>query len=398
MKNKIFEKQMPNIPEKIDWCKKCVISTARPRITFNKNGVCFACENKDYKNNINWKSREEELKKLLDKHRSKGKSWDVIVPSSGGKDSCFVAHQLKYKYGMNPLLVTWSPLQYTNIGIKNFDNLNNAGFSNIRYSPNGKIHKQLARLCLEELGDAFHIFVLGQIFFPLNLAAELGIQLIFFGENGELEYGGNKELFNKSGVNMTTDEKFLNNYFKGSKIQDLINWGFANKSYMKKNDFSDADLKYYQPPSIQTLKDAGIENYYYYSYFKKWTPQENYYYAVENTGFEGKIDRSEGTYSKYASLDDKFDGFHYYMRYIKFGLGRCIDDAAHEIRDGHITRDEAIKLVQKYDGEFPKKYYRDFLDYLEINENQFNEIVESWRSSKIWKKSGNNWVLKYPLK
>ena len=146
MKNKIFEKQMPNIPEKIDWCKKCVISTARPRITFNKNGVCFACENKDYKNNINWKSREEELKKLLDKHRSRGKSWDVIVPSSGGKDSCFVAHQLKYKYGMNPLLVTWSPLQYTNIGIKNFDNLNNAGFSNIKYSPNGKIHKQLARL------------------------------------------------------------------------------------------------------------------------------------------------------------------------------------------------------------------------------------------------------------
>ena len=43
-------------------------------------------ENKDYKNNINWKSREEELKKLLDKHRSRGKSWDVIVPSSGGKD------------------------------------------------------------------------------------------------------------------------------------------------------------------------------------------------------------------------------------------------------------------------------------------------------------------------
>ena len=398
MKNKIFEKQMPNIPEKIDWCKKCVISTARPRITFNKNGVCFACENKDYKNNINWKSREEELKKLLDKHRSRGKSWDVIVPSSGGKDSCFVAHQLKYKYGMNPLLVTWSPLQYTNIGIKNFDNLNNAGFSNIKYSPNGKIHKQLARLCLEELGDAFHIFVLGQIFFPLNLATELGIKLIFFGENGELEYGGNKELFNKSGINITTDEKFLNNYLKGSKIQDLIHWGFTNKSYMKKSDFSDADLKYYQPPSIQTLKDAGIENYYYYSYFKKWTPQENYYYAVENTGFEGKIDRSEGTYSKYASLDDKFDGFHYYMRYIKFGLGRCIDDAAHEIRDGHITRDEAIKLVQKYDGEFPKKYYRDFLEYLEINENQFNEIVESWRSSKIWKKSGNNWVLKYPLK
>ena len=84
------------------------------------------------------------------------------------------------------------------------------------------------------------------------------------------------------------------------------------------------------------------------------------------------------------------------MRYIKFGLGRCIDDAVHEIRDGHITRDEAIKLVQKYDGEF-QKYYRDFLDYLS-NENQFNEIVESWRSSKIWKKSGNNWVLKYPLK
>ena len=135
----------------------------------------------------------------------------------------------------------------------------------------------------------------------------------------------------------------------------------------------------------------------FFSYYHKWTPQENYYYCVENTGFKPSPIRSGGTYSKYASIDDKMDGFHYYMRYIKFGLGRCVEDAGHEIRDGHLTREEGIALMRRYEGEFPERYYKEFLEYLDITEEHFYQVVDSWRLPHLWKKDNGEWELKHPI-
>lgn len=132
-------------------------------------------------------------------------------------------------------------------------------------------------------------------------------------------------------------------------------------------------------------------------YYKKWDPQENYYYCVENTGFSANSERTEGTYSKYASLDDAIDGFHYWLGFIKFGIGRSTSDTAHEIRDGKITRNEGIGLVRKYDGEFPKKNFSQFLEYANLNEDLFWQVVDSWRSDHIWKKKGNDWCLRRPI-
>jgi len=143
---------------------------------------------------------------------------------------------------------------------------------------------------------------------------------------------------------------------------------------------------------------ANVSEIYYYNYFKNWNPQENFYYASEKTGFLPNPERTEGTYSKYASLDDKMDGMHYYMRYIKFGLGRCIEDAAHEIREGHISREEGIALINKYEGEFPQKYFQDFLNYLEIKQEHFWDVVDSWRAKHLWEKKGNKWQLKNQIK
>ena len=184
------KKQILDIPKEVIWCKKCVLSNQRPRVIFNNDGICSACVNLEYKTKIDWKKREDSLKKLLDSHRSANGNWDVIVPSSGGKDSGFVAHKLKYEYNMNPLLVTWSPLIYTDIGIENFNSLVDTGFTTLKCSPNGKVHRKLARLSFEEFGDAFHVFVLGQMFYPLHMAIKFNIKLIFYGENGEVEYAG----------------------------------------------------------------------------------------------------------------------------------------------------------------------------------------------------------------
>ena len=169
------------------------------------------------------------------------------------------------------------------------------------------------------------------------------------------------------------------------------------KDYMKEIMLQNSDLKFYNPPDKDEMLKKGISRNYFMNYFVRWDPQENYYYCAKNTGLKPNPERSEGTYSKYASLDDKFDGFHYFMRYIKLGLGRCIEDTSHEIRDGHITREEGIDLVKKYDGEFPKKYFQDFLKYLEIDEEKFWEIVDSWRFEHLWEKIDGKWFLKNPI-
>ena len=392
-----FEKQILQIPQNVQWCKRCVISNQRPRIIFDEEGICSACRVKEYKDKIDWNERELELKQLLDQHRSSDGSWDVIVPSSGGKDSGCVAHKLKYEYGMNPLLVTWSPLQYTDIGIKNFRSLCESGFVNVKSTPNGKIHRKLARLSFEEFGDAFHVFVLGQVFYPIHMALKFGIPLIFYGENGELEYAGDPTKADKSIKDIIEDEKWIYGYLKGTTLNELLEYAYLNKNYIVKEEFSSSDLTFYNPPPIQEIKKKNISRIYYFSYFHKWIPQENYYYCVENTGFQPNPERTEGTYSKYASIDDKMDGFHYYLRYIKFGLGRCVEDAAHEIRDGHITREEGVALMQRYEGEFPQKYFTDFLEYLGISEDHFWKVIDSWRASHLWEKKNSKLQLKYPV-
>jgi hypothetical protein len=135
----------------------------------------------------------------------------------------------------------------------------------------------------------------------------------------------------------------------------------------------------------------------FFGYYKFWDPQENFYYCKEHTGFAPNTERSEGTYSKYASLDDRIDGYHYYLAYIKFGIGRTTSDTAHEIRDGKIDREEGIALVKRYDGEFPRKYFQDFLDYCDISEEEFNDVIDSWRSDHLWEKVGDAWQLRKPI-
>ncbi len=179
------------LPEKVEFCKKCVISNQRPAtiielkhnsrsikptISFN-NGVCSACEYHDYKyNKVNWNKREKELEALCDRFRSKDGSYDVICPGSGGKDSVYVAHYLKEKYGMNPLTVTWAPHIYTNIGWKNLQSWIHSGFDNILITPNGKVHKKLTKLAFKNLLHPFQPFIIGQKLIAPRIALEKNIK------------------------------------------------------------------------------------------------------------------------------------------------------------------------------------------------------------------------------
>lgn len=392
--NKTLDRQLEKRPKEVKYCTECVVSNQRPRITFDENGVCSACSYAYLKHNvINWEKRERMLLELLDKYRSKDGSYDCIVPVSGGKDSTYVAHHLKYKYGMHPLTVTWAPFLYTDIGWQNYLNFKDHGFDNLLCFPDGMLHRKLARITFELLGDAWEPFAYGQKAYAFHIAAKFKIPLIFYGESGEIEYGGSTKNLDLP-VEAIKDWKDF--YYKGSGIDELIRHG------LEAGLFTEAEIKnnkflLYRPPSPEELEVINPQMH-WFSFYKKWVPQENYYYSVEHADFQANFDgRSEGTYSKYASLDDKTDGFHFYLAYIKFGIARATSDAAHEIRDGHLTRKEGIALVHRYDGEFPKKYFKEFLEYLNITEKEFWEVIDFYRSISphLWEKHNSEWILKY---
>ena len=388
---KTLDKQLQDQPKEVKFCVRCVVSNQRPRTEFDEEGVCNACRYAERKKKVDWKKREEEFAKICDKHRSKDGNFDVIVPSSGGKDSGFTAHTLKTEYGMHPLCITWAPFIYTDIGWKNFQNFVSSGFSELNFFPNGILHRKLARVAFELKGDAWEPFAFGQKTYAFHMALKFGIPLIFYGENGEAEYGGSMQNADKPYESVTDWEKL---YFKGAGVDALLKAGYEMGIFTKAES-EDKTFDFYRPPKLEDIEKLGAQMH-WHSYYHNWVPQENFYYAQKYTGFVTNEDgHSEGTHSKYASLDDKTDGFHFYLGYIKFGLGRATRDAMMEIRSGHITREEGVALVKRYDGEFPKKYFKEFLEYLDITEEHFWKIIDSYRPPHLWEKVDGKWKLKY---
>ena len=388
----------------IKFCIKCVESNQRflgsvthedrkgkyqQRTLFNENQVCSACSYYEYKKNIDWKEREKELKDLLDQYRRDDGYYDVLIPGSGGKDSRFVAHVLKEEYNMNPLTCTWAPHMYTDVGWRNYIQWVDSGYDNYFHKPNGQVHRALTKLSFKNLLHPFQPFAQGQVYFPLRVAKEKKIKLVIYGDSqAERGSGGNIHSYNNKFLNHSLytykNEKDL--FYAGYSIDELKKFNISKKDlipYMplKEKDFIDTNIKVLQLP-----------------YFINYNPQSNFYFAKEKTNFEvNPHGRSEGTYTKYASLDDKIDGLHYYTWFIKTGRGRATEDAALEIRNNIITREEGVSLVKKYDGEFPKLYFKEILKYLDMTEIEFAETIDKFRSKNIWEKNGSKWELKHAV-
>tara|TARA_Y100000031_G_scaffold28456_1_gene30820 strand:- start:1513 stop:2727 length:1215 start_codon:yes stop_codon:yes gene_type:complete len=391
------------LPEKVMYCKRCVMSNQRPlsrpefkhtkdgkhtTIHIDEEGICDACRFAEQKERIDWASREQELMKLLDKHRRNDGHYDCIVPGSGGKDSVYASHILKYKYGMHPLTITWPPIIYTEVGLRNFRNwINEGGFDNISFNYNGKIHALLTKLAIENLLHPFQPFILGQKNLAPKIACKYGISLIFYGEN-EAEYG------NPIADNLTSlrDKSF----YTKSHMSEMYLGGVSIEELINKYKFTMNDISTYLPADSDEIGSTNIEVQ-YLGYYLKWTPQEAYYYSVEHTGFQANPARTEGTYSKYNSLDDRIDGFHYYTTYIKFGLGRATYDASQEIRNKHITREEGVALVQRFDGEFPEKYFNEIMDHIGMEPERFHELCDEFRSPHLWKIENGEWKLRHTV-
>jgi len=401
------------LPREVRFCVQCNMSNQQPMssneyshgkgsskttMSFDEEGVCHACRFNDMKRDgeIDWAEREKELLDLCDKYRKDDGSYDCIVGGSGGKDSAMQSHLLKYKYGMHPLTVTWSPHLYTDIGWKNFQAwLHEGGFDNYLFTPNGKIHRLLTRNATINLLHPFQPFILGQKTFVAKMAAKLNIPLIFYGEMPG-EYGeqvSHKTSSYAGGGSDVESEGFQLDYYRGREVRDMLLGGKPIGEYVDEG-IPLADLKSYLPMENEVLIDKGID-WKYLGYYVKWVPQEAYYYAVEHTGFEANPIRTEGTYSKYNSLDDKVDGFFYWTRWIKFGVGRAMMDSAQEIRNQHITKEEGLALMERYEGEYPARYESEFLEYIGMDRDEFLAIADTFRSPHLWKIDGDEWKLRH---
>jgi len=265
----------------------------------------------------------------------------------------------------------------------------NLGF-NIEFNKTNKdVHQVLTKLAFLNLCHPFQPFIIGQKNFAPRVAIEKNIELIMLGEH-DAESGSDLERWNNP--TMSTD------WFTKDKIdhQDIFFGGVQLKDILKKYNFTINDINDYLPIEIDKFKSNKTE-FHCFSYYKKYNFHNTYYYVLENSDFLPEEERIQGSYDKYASMDDKIDYLHFYTYYIKFGMGRATSAAEQEIRSGVISRDEGIALVKRFDSEFPSKYYEEFLEYMQIDDKQFHEVIERSRPEHLWFKDGNEWKLKKPI-
>lgn len=388
------------LPPLVKFCRSCVISNQRAApsvvaqdrpestkdtVPFSDDDLCEPCRIVGEKGEIDWPRRAAQLEALLDKYRSRNGSYDCLVPGSGGKDSIFAAHVLKTRYGMHPLTVTWAPHLYTDVGWRNFQSwIHKGGFDNYLFTADGLTQRKLTALAYRNLLHPFQPFTLGQRHFPAKLALRMGLKLVFYGENAA-EYG--------SGRGEDSTSLVPERFYAGDRRDEVFISGLP-MAELARHGIAEGQLDPYLPAALDDIKRAAIEVH-YLGYFLKWIPQENFYYAAEHTGFEPNTDRTEGTYSKYNSIDDKVDGFHYWTGFVKFGIGRCTHEASQEIRHGHITREEGVALVHRFDGEFPEKHFPAVLDYLGMERDEFFDIADGFRSPHLWRRTDSDWALRW---
>ncbi|MFQ2190278.1 N-acetyl sugar amidotransferase [Aeromonas jandaei] len=371
--------------KKIFWCKTCLNMSTRPRIEFNHEGRCNACVWSEEKKNIDWAPRQEELKVLVDKYRSSnGTGFDCVVPVSGGKDGSYVAYTLKHKYGMNPLAITVRPALSLELGDENLSNFINSGFNHIHISPNAKVMQKLNKIGFIEKGFPYYGWLIAIKTAVIQTAMNFNIPLIFYGEDGEVEYGGSTE----SKYNPLYNIEYMKRvYFEGGydKVFDII---------LGDKDVSVGDLAFWRFPSDEQVKTHDLA-FTHWSYYEAWDSYRNYVVAKEHCGLKEKEEGTAGTFTNFAQNDQALYSLHAYLMYLKFGFGRATQDAGIEIRRGAMTREQALNLVMAYDNQYPHEFIDLYLEYYEMTKDEFDAVLDKYANKDLFEKTDGFWQPKF---
>ncbi|MBN2067938.1 MAG: N-acetyl sugar amidotransferase [Candidatus Diapherotrites archaeon] len=368
------------------YCTRCVYpETSAIKMTFDEEGVCSGCRVAEEKEKINWDERKERLRQILEKYRSKdGKNYDCIVPVSGGKDSTFQTYLIKEVFGMNPLLVTFNHEFNTRKGIRNLANLvEKAGVDHIRFTPNPKLIRKLARLSMRKMGDMCWHCHSGIFTYPVQIAVKFKIPLIIWGEHGWSDLAG---MYSHNDLVEMTQRCRREWGLRGFEASDMVD---------NEEGISMEDLKPFTYPTDKEIESVGVRGIYISNYIN-WNAKKQTEKMIELYDFETA--EQERTYNCYENVECfHCGGSHDYLKWLKFGYGRATDHASQDIRLGRMTREQGIDMVEKYDGKRPSDLDI-ILRYLGMDEEEFVACVDNMRDPRAWGKNDKNeWYLKDPV-
>ncbi len=369
------------------YCSRCVQPDTRPGIEFDKRGVCGACLYYEEMDKIDWNSRRKELDEIAKWAKKTTKSvYDCAIGISGGKDSTFQAIFSRDTLGLRPLLVNCEPENITEVGRRNIENLKNLGFDVISMRPNPVIMKKLVKRDFYKYLNPIKITE-----YPLGastaiIANALKIPLIIQGENPTFTLGtSNLELRKHGGDAMFNNMKPT----VSSGLKEYIDEGIDPK-----------DLFLYGYDREKMIKD-GFKGVFLQYYLREWSQVHNAEFSSKY-GFRGRPEYFNpsdiGTYSPYFQLDSDLVQLNQMLKYLKFGFGQCTDHACYEVRDGRMTRAQALELVRRYDGKCSIRYIKEFCDYIDITVDEFWKVVDKFVNKDLFKKDKDGkWIPKFEV-
>lgn len=366
----------------VRWCSNCLTMSTRPRITFDDRGFCNACRWQEQKKLIDWEKREQELAALLNKHRSTNGDYDCLVPVSGGKDGSYVAYNLQEKYGMHPLCVTVTPALPTGLGEQNLRSFVESGFSHISVNPNSSAMKKLNKAGFTKVGFPYYGWLIAIMSAPMQVALNFGIQLIFYGEDGEVEYGGSNETQHEPIYDMSYQRRV---YLEGGYEKVLSEF-----------DLTDSSMNFFKFPNEDKFSEGQLKLT-HWSYFENWDPYRNYLVAKEHCGLMEASESNSGTFTNFAQNDQDLYALHTYLMYLKFGFGRANQDACIEVRRGAMDRSQALNLVRMYDGIYPSELIDLYLDYYQMTNNEFDDVLDRFANKNLFEKVNGRWTPKFNI-
>jgi len=373
---------MSLVTPELRWCSNCLAMSTRPRITFDECGYCNACRWTETKKTLDWDARLNELQQLLSRHRRSDGRFDCLVPVSGGKDGSYVAYNLKHKYGMNPLAVTVTPALPLELGDRNLRSFVNSGYNHISVNPSYEAMRRLNRAGFIEMGFPYYGWLIAIHTAVIHAAIGFGIGLVFYGEDGEVEYGGSTETAKDPIYDVNYQKKI---YLEGGYEKVLEGCGL-----------SESELQFFRFPAAEVLDRHPIDLT-HWSYYENWDPYRNYLVAKEHCGLQEADASNAGTFTNFAQNDQALYALHTYLMYLKFGFGRANQDASIEVRRGAMDRQQALNLVRLYDGHYPEEFIGLYLDYYQMSKAEFDAVLDRYANRALFEKIDSRWMPKFQI-
>ena len=360
------------------YCQRCILPDTRPGLEIGPDGICSACaSHARVKTAVDWEQRRGAFEAVVANAQRRSHGYDCVIPVSGGKDSTWQVVKC-LEYGLNPLAVTWKTPARTEVGARNLRNLVNLGVDHIDYQVNPQVERKFMLQALERYGSTAIPMHLALFNIPLKIAVRFDIPLVVWGENSAFEYSGTGE----ESRGFRLDGRWLWKYgvTHGTTARDWVGAELTEK-----------ELTPYFGPTDDELDAKGVLAV-FLGYYFPWDPATSLEVARAH-GFETRREGAKTGYYDYADIDDDFISIHHFLKWHKFGFTRTYDNLALEIRNGRMTRDQAIHILRERGDETPHEDIEKFCTFTGISRERFEAIAEKFRNRDIWSRRGDTWII-----